>query len=181
MKIECVLHRQGGTHVELDGIDYHFEPLADGAHVCDVADQNHMDRFLAVPESFKLYHGKNKPEGKPAESKTSAPANAPAPAGTQPVGPINGSDLLPPEFTIGERVVTQLEAAQAAFAASGMTSDEWNELGEDDRAAKIEIALDAMADAAEATADSDSAEGKEPEAAKPAAKPAAKKTTSKKK
>lgn len=178
MKIECVLHRQGGTHVELDGIDYHFEPLADGAHVCDVTHQDHMDRFLAVPESFKLYHGKNKPEGKPAESKAPALANTPAPAGTQPVGPINGSELLPPEFTIGDRVVTQLEAAQAAFAASGLSSDEWNELGEDDRAAKIEIALDEMADAAEGD-NGDTAET-EPEVAKPAAKKTAPKKTSKK-
>lgn len=30
-----------------------------------------------------------------------------------------------------------------------MTSDEWNELGEDDRAARMDIVLDEMADAAD--------------------------------
>lgn len=182
MKIECVLHREGGSHIELGGIDYHFEPVADGAHVADVQDEAHIDRFLAIPESFKLYHGKAEPKGepKPAAAK---PAAAPvSDAGTQTTAMLAGSDTLPPQFEIGERVVTQLEAVQAAFAASGLTSDQWNELGDDERAAKIEIALDEMADAAEAN----EGEGEEvktetpAETAKPAAKKVATKKTSKK-
>jgi phage-related protein len=35
---------------------------------------------------------------------------------------------------------------EKAFAASGLTSDEWNDLGDDERAAKLDIALDAIAD-----------------------------------
>lgn len=185
MKIECVLHREGGTHVELGGIDYHFEPVADGAHVADVKEEAHIDRFLSIPESFKLYHGKAAPKGEP-KAAAAKPASAPVnDAGTQTTAMLAGSEELPPQFEIGERVVTQLEAVQAAFAASGLTSDQWNELGDDERAAKIEIALDEMADAAEAGND-DTGEGEEvktetPEAPKPAAKKAATtKKTSKK-
>lgn len=187
MKIECVLHREGGTHVELDGTDYHFEPLSDGAHVADVAKEAHIDRFLAVPESFKLYHGKNDPKGEPKAAKAK-PASAPvSDAGTQTTAMLAGSEQLPPQFEIGERVVSQLEAVQAAFAASGLTSDQWNELGDDERAAKIEIALDEMADAAETegnegegTGEETTDEVKTPETPKPAAKKAATKKTSKK-
>lgn len=180
MKIECVLHREGGSHIELGGIDYHFEPVADGAHVADVQDEAHIDRFLAIPESFKLYHGKAEPKGEPKPAVTKPAAAPVSDAGTQTTAMLAGSDTLPPQFEIGERVVTQLEAVQAAFAASGLTSDQWNELGDDERAAKIEIALDEMADAAEAEGEGEEVKTETPEAPKPAAKKVATKKTSKK-
>lgn len=98
MKIECILHREGGTHVELGGIDYHFEPVADGAHVADVKEEAHIDRFLSIPESFKVYHGKDTPKGeaKPAAAK---PAAAPvSDAGTQTTAMLAGSEALPPQL-----------------------------------------------------------------------------------
>lgn len=181
MKIECILKREGGSVVDLYGTEYHFEPLADGAHVAEVTEETHIDRFLSISEAYKVYHGKDKPKGAPKAIGEAEPANVPAPAGTKPVGALAGSEQLPPQFEIDGKVITQLEAVQAAFDASGMTSDEWNELADEERAAKIEIALDEMADAAEAGAGEGTDEVKTPDAPKPAPKKAAapKKSTKK--
>lgn len=149
MKIECILKREGGSVVDLGGIEYHFEPLADGAHVADVEDKAHIDRFLSISEGYKLYHGKDEPKGQPKQIGELQPVNVPAPAGTKPVGALAGSDELPPQFDINGKTVTQLEAVNIAFAASGLTSDEWNELDKSERTAKIEIALDELAEAGE--------------------------------
>lgn len=179
MKIECILKREGGSVVDLGGIEYHFEPLADGAHVADVEDKAHIDRFLSISEGYKLYHGKDTPKGEPKQIGELTLANVPAPEGTKPVGALAGSDELPPQFDINGKTVTQLEAVQIAFEASGMTSDEWNELDKSERTAKIEIALDELAEAGEGDEGKDD-EGKTEEVKAPAAKkPAAKKTTKK--
>lgn len=148
MKIECILKREGGSVVDLGGIEYHFEPLADGAHVADVADETHIDRFLSISEGYKVYHGKDKPKGEPKQIGENTPAPAPVTA-SKTTAPLAGSDELPPQFEINGKTITQLEAVQKAFEASGMTSDEWNELGQEERTAKIEIALDELAEAVE--------------------------------
>lgn len=57
MKIECKLKRDGGTHVDIDTIKYHFAPQADGAHVADVTEEAHVDRFLSIAEAYRLYRG----------------------------------------------------------------------------------------------------------------------------
>lgn len=150
MKIECILKREGGSVVDLGGIEYHFEPLADGAHVADVTDEAHIDRFLSISEGYKVYHGKEEPKGQPKQIGELTLANVPAPTGTKPVGALAGSDALPPQFEINGKTITQLQAVQKAFEASGMTSDEWNELSQEERTAKIEIALDELADAVDA-------------------------------
>lgn len=167
MKIECILKRDGGTKTDIGGVLYHFEPLADGAHVAEITEEAHIDRFLAIPEGYKVYHGKETPVGEPAQIGETAPANVPAPEGSKPAAPLAGSDELPPQFEIGGKVITQLDAVQKAFEASGLSSDEWNELDAEDRTAKIEIALDEIAEAAET-------------APAPAPKAAAKKTATKK-
>ncbi len=61
MKIECILKREGGTHVKIGKTDYHFEPQADGAHVADVPDDEHAQRFLSIGEAYKIYRGEAKP------------------------------------------------------------------------------------------------------------------------
>lgn len=174
MKVQCILNREGGTKAEIDGIEYHFEVLADGAHVAEVEHEAHIDRFLAIPEGYKVYHGEEEPKGKPTKLAHHAHTFGEAPKPAKTDFALAGSEQLPPQFEIGGKVITQLDAVKLAFEASGMTSDEWNELGEDDRTAKIEIALDELAEQADATGD----EVKD-ETPEPAKKPAAKKTSKK--
>ena len=150
MNIECILKREGGSVVDLGGIEYHFEPLQDGAHVADVAEETHIDRFLSISEGYKLYHGKCTPKGEPKQIGENTPVPASV-AVNKTNAPLSGSNELPPQFEIDGKVITQLEAVQKAFEASGMTSDEWNELGQEERTAKIEIALDELADANDTT------------------------------
>lgn len=152
MKIQCILKREGGTKAEIGGIEYHFEPLADGAHVAEVEREDHIDRFLSIPEGYKVYHGNGEPKGKPIEAaKAAAPAVTAAPKETGNL-PLAGSEQHPPQFEIGGTVYSQRDVVEKAFAASGLTCDEWNDLGDDERAAKIDIALDEIADAADGEA-----------------------------
>ena len=53
--IECILIREGGSKVEIDGKTYHFKPSDDhdGRHVCTVTDQDAISRFMAVPEAYR--------------------------------------------------------------------------------------------------------------------------------
>lgn len=55
MLIECTLIRDGGTHADIDGTDYHFVPQKDGAHVAEVANDEHAQRFLSITEAYRLY------------------------------------------------------------------------------------------------------------------------------
>lgn len=143
MKIQCILIRDGGTRSEIGGVEYHFEPLADGAHVADVTDKSHIDRFLAIPEGYKLYHGAEEPSGKHQLIRPTQKARI-VDAQTISNALLAGSEQLPPQFDINGRVVSQLDAVKRAFQDSGLSPDEWNDLRDDDRTAKIEIALDSF-------------------------------------
>ena len=59
MKIECKLKREGGSTIEIGGTTYEFLPDANGAHVAEVANTEHAERFLAIPEAYGI-HGKVK-------------------------------------------------------------------------------------------------------------------------
>lgn len=66
MKIECILQRENGTVAEVGGVDYHFAPQADGAHVAEVTETAHIERFLAIPEGYRIYR---EPEAGKVERK----------------------------------------------------------------------------------------------------------------
>jgi len=54
MKIVCKIHRENGTRVTFnDGTAYHFKPDADGDHVCDVQNKDHIAAFLRITEGYK--------------------------------------------------------------------------------------------------------------------------------
>lgn len=55
MQIESIIRRKNGTRVTLDRTEYHFTPNEEGAHVADVENDAHIQRFLSVPEGFKIY------------------------------------------------------------------------------------------------------------------------------
>ena len=67
MKIECILNREGGTLAEIDGVEYHFAPQADGPHVAEIEEAAHIERFLAMPEGYRIFREQEaaKPERKP--------------------------------------------------------------------------------------------------------------------
>lgn len=62
--IECKLIREGGTFASIGTTEYHFAPQADGAHVAHVDDDEHVDRFLSIPDGYRLYRGASKPASK---------------------------------------------------------------------------------------------------------------------
>ncbi len=61
MKIQCILQREGGTSVEIDGEEYRFAPDSDGRHVCDVKNSKHIQRFLSIPEGYQIADDEGEP------------------------------------------------------------------------------------------------------------------------
>lgn len=55
MKIQSIIKREGGTTITLDKNSYHFAPDKSGAHVCDVEDKSHAQKFLGITEGYKIY------------------------------------------------------------------------------------------------------------------------------
>ena len=53
MLIECKIRRQGGTRVELFGKRYHFVPAETGEHVCEVEDEDAIDRLLEITDAYR--------------------------------------------------------------------------------------------------------------------------------
>jgi hypothetical protein len=54
MLIESKIKREGGSHIDIAGVDWHFKPQADGAHVCDVTDEDAIAVLLAIPAGFRM-------------------------------------------------------------------------------------------------------------------------------
>jgi len=52
--VKCLLRREGGTVVMLDGVEYRFVLNAGGEHCCEVADDEHLDTLLAISEAYAL-------------------------------------------------------------------------------------------------------------------------------
>ena len=55
MKIESIIRRKAGTKVQLDDSTYNFAPGENGAHVAEVTDAAHIERFLSISEGFREY------------------------------------------------------------------------------------------------------------------------------
>ena len=54
MLIKCNCIRQGGTKVDIDDKLYHFAPNANGDHVCNVVDKEHIKRFMSI-DAYEAY------------------------------------------------------------------------------------------------------------------------------
>lgn len=50
MLIECLIKRDGPTHVTLAGFDYVFDENKEGRKVCDVLSTDHQAHFLALKD-----------------------------------------------------------------------------------------------------------------------------------
>ena len=56
MIIESIIKRPTGTQVTIDDTEYDFQPTeVGGAHICKVADAEHIKKFLAVEEAYVEY------------------------------------------------------------------------------------------------------------------------------
>lgn len=53
--IECLIHRKGGSVIELGADKYHFAPNDAGDHVCDVANTDHAAILLAIDTAYRPY------------------------------------------------------------------------------------------------------------------------------
>ena len=55
MRIESLIRREGGTRIKLGKEHYHFKPSADDPrHTATVADEDHIQTFLAIKEGFSI-------------------------------------------------------------------------------------------------------------------------------
>lgn len=153
MKIECKLKRAGGTIVPLDTATYHFTPLTDGAHVAEVEPEQHIARFLSIPEGYRLYSADGVEPEVPAFAVA---ASAPVEPTQEPVvEPILTSELHPDHVTIGGQVYTVTEFAKLGFDKAGMSAEDWNSLSSDTRADFIDEALTELNEAVPAVAEED--------------------------
>lgn len=150
MDIECKLKREGGTYVEIGKSQYHFAPLDDGAHVANVADEAHQDRFLSIPEAYRVYRGSEK--GAPAPKAvvaSSAPVTPDSESDQPPADTVLlGSSVHPASFDIHGKTYALGEIVALAQAGSGLDATEWNELEDESRADLIDEQLDKLNTAA---------------------------------
>lgn len=142
MKIECILKRAGGTVAELEGVEYHFAPQGDGAHVAEIEKRSHIERFLSIPSAYCIYD----PSGAPKLPEPVAVAVEPE------VG-LYGSDVHPATFEIGGKTYQLGDVVRLAFENSGRTVEEWNDMEPEDRAAAIDVELDKLEEAADVNGD----------------------------
>lgn len=66
MLIESILKRAKGTFVDIDGVTYHFVPASGrftDPHVATVTDVAHIERFLSIPEGYRI--ADDQPEAEP--------------------------------------------------------------------------------------------------------------------
>lgn len=103
LPVQCLLIRDGGTRVDLDGTVYHFsphnDPLGLGRHVCIVENTRHFQRFMNIPEGYALLED--------AEPTAVLTTGAPAPVHVADLAP---TTLLEPKDS---------DTAGAAAAAPG--------------------------------------------------------------
>jgi hypothetical protein len=78
MKIECKAKREGGSLIDIGDTEYHFKPIADGAHVADVANEEHIERFLSIRDTYCIYKkGGSEKNTESADEQTSGESAEP--------------------------------------------------------------------------------------------------------
>lgn len=75
MLIVCKIKREGGTNVDFGKKKYHFKPKeADGMHIAEVTDPDHIVILLAIKEAYVALDNINDD----VDDDTPPPAEAPA-------------------------------------------------------------------------------------------------------
>jgi hypothetical protein len=148
MDIECKLKREGGTQVDLGKNKYHFAPREDGAHVAFVESEEHQDRFLGIPEAYRVYRGsaaapvietKTYSDGSTATGTAPLPDLSPAQQDALKAAPgyLDSYEFHGKTYALDEIVAL-------AQKGSGLDAAEWNELEDESRADLIDEQLDKL-------------------------------------
>lgn len=153
MKVTCLLHREGGTKVELGNAEYHFKPQPDGKHVAEVSNEEHLAILLAIPEAYRLDLGstKNPLFNNKDFGVISIDTKAPA----APEQALHGSSVHPANFEIHGVTYLLGDIVAKAYATSKLSVAAWNELPDEERHALLDAELDALDAAGPLKADTD--------------------------
>ena len=120
MLIECKIRRDGGSIIDLFDKSYHFQPVASGEHVCDVAEDAAVDRFLEIPEGYCLFRGKAKFQAAPAQAEAGGiPANVDEMTRDQMLAYAEQIGMRKPHPAIGDEKLRANIAAFLELRASG--------------------------------------------------------------
>lgn len=126
MKIECILHRPGGSRVQLEAprVEYHFKPSeADPRHIAEVAEASHISTLLRITEGYRSAEGEQEEE-KPRVQIA-----------------LKTSVLHNPIYNIPGGTIDLADVVEMAQKDSGRTPEEWNELDDQERTEWIDQVL----------------------------------------
>ncbi|WP_313824088.1 hypothetical protein [Leclercia sp.] len=126
MKIECILHRPGGSLVQLEAprVEYHFKPSdADPRHIAEVADSSHISTLLRITEGYRSAETEQKEE-KPRAQVT-----------------LTASALHNPIYNIPGGTIVLADVVEMAQKDSGLSPEDWNDLDDQDRTEWIDQVL----------------------------------------
>lgn len=157
MQIQSIIKRPGGSHVDMPGAKYHFQPNELDHHVAEVVEPTHIARLLSISEGFRVYDPATAEEAPPVlqpfvPAAVMADANAPA-------GAVAGFTLSlehPDAFVIKEKTVSQVDViARIVKTKLGDSVNDWEDLSDGARADLIDEELDLMANEEEPAAAED--------------------------
>lgn len=126
MKIECILHRPGGSRVQLEAprVEYHFKPSdTDPRHIAEVAESSHISTLLRITEGYRSA------EGEQEEEKPRVHID------------LKASNLHNPIYNIPGGSIELAGVVELAQKDSGLTPEEWNDLDDQDRTEWIDQVL----------------------------------------
>lgn len=134
MKIESLIKRSGGTFVDMEAPtkQYHFKPSdEDDRHIANVDVEHHAKTLLRIKEGYRA-----------VDAEDDEPENDPVPDRQ-----LNGSVVHNASYTIkGGDTILLADLIDMAFDDSGLTEQEWNALGDEDRYEYINITLKELVD-----------------------------------
>lgn len=126
MKIECILHRPGGSRVQLEAprVEYHFKPSdTEPRHIAEVAESSHISTLLRITEGYRSA------EGEQEEEKPRVHID------------LKASNLHNPIYNIPGGSIELAGVVELAQKDSGLTPEEWNDLDDQDRTEWIDQVL----------------------------------------
>lgn len=126
MKIECILHRPGGSRVQLEAprVEYHFKPSDnDPRHIAEVAESSHISTLLRITEGYRSAEGDQEGSTQRAQVELKA------------------SNLHNQVYNIPGGSIDLAGVVELAQKDSGLSPVEWNDLDDQDRTEWIDQVL----------------------------------------